>query len=74
MPLREFECKQCRKSFELLVRGDEPALCPGCGGEDLIRHLSVFAVNRGPAEAAPAPGGCGRCGDPRGPGSCALDG
>jgi putative FmdB family regulatory protein len=77
MPIFEYECRQCRQGFELLVRGGTVAECPGCGGRDLAKQLSVFAVGRtsgGGGRSAPEPAApCGTCGDPRGPGSCARD-
>ena len=78
MPIHEFACRACGHRFEELVRGSERPACPHCQATDLEKLLSVFAV-KGPADDAPAlgpglgPGPCGSCGDPRGPGACALD-
>jgi putative FmdB family regulatory protein len=71
VPIVEFACAACDRVFEDLVRGEERPACPGCGGRDLRRRFSTFGVGA-PAPAPPA-GGCGSCGDPRGPGSCALE-
>jgi putative FmdB family regulatory protein len=76
MPLFEYECRGCGRHFEYLTReGREPS-CPACSGVDLQKLLSVFAVSGGSGEksggAMPA-GACGRCGDPRGPGSCSMN-
>jgi hypothetical protein len=41
----------------------------------LTAQLSVFAVAAKGASSSPSAnpvGGCGTCGDPRGPGSCSL--
>ncbi len=76
MPLYEYVCRGCRHGFEALVLGGDTPQCPECRTTDLERVLSVVAIGRGGREAAPmaAPsGGCGSCGDPRGPGACALD-
>jgi putative FmdB family regulatory protein len=75
MPLYEYACKQCRHEFEALVRGAEAPECPACRGRELERRLSVFAAHTTGAAPrfASAPGACGSCGDPRGPGACALD-
>jgi putative FmdB family regulatory protein len=75
VPLFEYRCQGCSKTFEVLVRGDTRAQCPACQGESLEKLFSVFAVNASGAEPAPkmAAGPCGSCGDPRGPGSCALN-
>ena len=73
MPLYEFQCKGCGHEFEDLVLGSSRPVCPCCNGQRLERLLSVFAVN-GPADdAMAAPGACGSCGDPRGPGACSMD-
>jgi putative FmdB family regulatory protein len=75
MPLYEYACKQCDRQFELLVRGSDTPECPSCHGRDLERRLSVFAAHTS-GSAAPrsfAPGPCGSCGDPRGPGSCSMN-
>jgi len=69
MPLYEYSCRPCGRTFEALVRsGDEPA-CPVCGSAELTRLLSVVSVG-GPPPASMGP--CGTCGDPRGRGSCAI--
>ena len=74
MPLYEYACKQCDHQFEALVRTTEVPECPACHGRELERRLSVFAAHTaGAAPTRNAPGPCGSCGDPRGPGSCGLD-
>jgi putative FmdB family regulatory protein len=74
MPLYEYECRDCGRQFETLVRGSETPHCPACAGENLEKALSTFAVSSGDrAAAAAAPGACGSCGDPRGPGACSLN-
>jgi putative FmdB family regulatory protein len=76
MPMFEYRCQGCGKQFETLVRGGDRVQCPSCQGESLEKLLSVFAVNAsGASEPAPrmAGGPCGSCGDPRGPGACALN-
>ena len=75
MPLYEYTCRACDHPFEVLVRNAEPPMCPACHSQDLERRLSVFAAHSGgtPRTTASAPGPCGTCGDPRGPGACSLD-
>jgi putative FmdB family regulatory protein len=75
VPLYEYVCRRCAHEFEELVfGGDEAPRCPRCQAGEVERVMSVVAVGRSesarPAAAAPAP--CGTCGDPRGPGSCAV--
>jgi putative FmdB family regulatory protein len=73
MPIFEYVCRACDHHFEALVYGAQKAECPNCHGDKLAPQLSVFAVSsKGGSTAAPSVGGCGTCGDPRGPGSCSL--
>jgi putative FmdB family regulatory protein len=78
MPLFEYECRDCGHHFEYLTRGGQSPACPSCSSDALQKLLSVFAVNTGASAAdSAAPrqefGGCGHCGDPRGPGSCSMN-
>jgi len=62
MPLFEYACKSCDHRFEWLTRGSATP--------------SVFAArSASPSSGATQVpmGGCGTCGDPRGPGSCSLN-
>jgi len=54
LPILEFKCAKCGKSFEWLklASKDEP-VCPHCGGGEFERLLSTFAVGAGVREAAP---------------------
>jgi len=73
MPIFEYVCKDCHHAFEAIVRGSARPQCPRCESRKLDQKLSVFAVGGGkPSSDSPA-GACGSCGDPRGPGACALD-
>ena len=71
MPIYEFECKGCGRTFEHLSRGMQPdaekAACPNCHSRNTVRKLSVFAVAQGAstgsaAESCEAPGGSCCCG------------
>jgi putative FmdB family regulatory protein len=74
MPLRDYQCRRCGKSFEALVKTGEDAPCPGCASVDVERKLALFARPAGEGGEGGADfGGCGTCGDPRGPGACRLD-
>jgi len=74
MPLFEYQCKSCSKEFELLVRGSETPACPACRSTELEKRLSVFAAHAGgSSREMSAPGPCGACGDPRGPGACSIN-
>jgi putative FmdB family regulatory protein len=47
MPIYEYECRQCGHRFEflLLPSANRTPACPECGGQELERLLSGFAVN-----------------------------
>ncbi|MDQ7030743.1 MAG: zinc ribbon domain-containing protein [Ardenticatenia bacterium] len=66
MPLYEYTCLDCHRSFEMLRKFSEaevPAPCPRCGSEETVRHLPVFVVHgSGNAEAGPTAGGGCACG------------
>ena len=73
MPIFEYVCKECEHEFEALVYGSEKAACPKCKSRQLAPQLSVFAVATKSGTTFPrTSGGCGSCGDPRGPGACSL--
>jgi putative FmdB family regulatory protein len=77
MPLFEYVCNDCRKSFERIVpRYDSPADCPHCNSTRVEKQLSVFAVagskSDGASDFAGSEGGCGRCGAAE-PGMCQMD-
>ena len=77
MPIYEYVCKECRKGFEVLVRGSMVPECPSCRSTSLHKQLSVFSASAptafGAAKSIPELSACGTCGDPRGPGACSLD-
>ena len=45
MPIYEYECRGCEHRFEQVVLPTTTPACPECGGQDLERLLSMFAVN-----------------------------
>jgi putative FmdB family regulatory protein len=53
MPVFEYRCTACRKRFSLLVgvvAGGSEARCPACGGVELRKLISRFAVTRSEEE------------------------
>jgi putative FmdB family regulatory protein len=69
MPIFEYECKECRTAFELLVRSDTKVACPSCESERVVKRLSLFAAHtKKSSDVLPAchtgERGCdlGRCG------------
>lgn len=71
MPIFEYQCRQCSKDFEMLVRESSPPKCPRCGGTDLHKKLSAFAAITS-STAGDIPAGCQACGMPGGPGACGF--
>ena len=65
MPIFEYRCRECGKSFEAIVHSSSPrTVCKSCGSKKVDQLLSVFAVAGGSSTAAAEPGPCG-CGAPR---------
>ena len=55
MPIYEYRCADCDRSFEALVRpGDRGAQCPKCHGSKLTREMSTFAARSNGNGAAAA--------------------
>ena len=40
MPLFDFRCPSCDKTFEVLVLGSRTPCCPQCGNESLEKQVS----------------------------------
>lgn len=60
MPIYEYACQGCQKSFELLIRGDEQPTCPTCAGTKLEKQFSVPAAHvAGGSRDLPMAGGGG---------------
>ena len=47
MPIYEYQCRACQHQFEAIVRVSELPRCPACGGQELDRLISQFAVDSG---------------------------
>ena len=74
MPVYEYACKKCGHEFEELVFGDEKPVCPKCKAKSPEKKFSVFGTQgESGGTAQELPPGCGRCGDPRGPGACSMN-
>lgn len=62
MPIYEYECRECKTSFELLMRSDTKVACPSCESERVVRKLSLFAVHVGHSEQTIPSCATGECG------------
>ncbi len=66
MPIYEYHCRHCGKSFEDLVRlgtPDEQIECPHCHQRRAHRLLSVFSGQTGQGSRLVASSAAGSCGD-----------
>ena len=66
MPIYEYSCSSCGRTFEELIlraADEEEVACPGCGSDHLDRLVSAPAIRGGGGEAS-AGGGrdCGPVG------------
>ncbi|MFC1525145.1 zinc ribbon domain-containing protein [Planctomycetota bacterium] len=69
MPIYEFQCSQCNKCFETLIRkqADQNSLaCPACGNKDLEKLLSSCGlISRGEntdgSSSSPSRSSCDSC-------------
>lgn len=43
MPIFDFRCLDCNKTFELLVKAATQPACPTCGGQKLEKQVSLPA-------------------------------
>jgi putative FmdB family regulatory protein len=66
LPIYEYRCGACERTFEELVRSSsEEIACPACASREVKRLLSVFSSARdirsfaGGAEPPSTGGGCG---------------
>lgn len=66
MPIFEYKCQKCGHVIEVLQKGRNATkqTCPECGGTDMKKLLSGFAVAQArpsvPAcDSCPSPGACG---------------
>ncbi len=71
MPIFDYKCSNCGRSFDTLVRScDEVVQCPDCGSSDVARLLSKFGFKSGSRFSSSSGCSCGSCGG----GSCSSCG
>ncbi len=65
MPIFEFDCIACGKTFEKLVRSSnmpiENIACPSCGGTRVMKKLSMFAAKSSGGASASASASASDC-------------
>ena len=55
MPVYEYRCRGCGEEFEAFLLGvSETILCPGCGGLDLQKKVSVTSCSSGGCGPSPS--------------------
>ena len=54
MPIYEYRCAKCDRSFEAFVRPGDAAECPHCHGSRLTREMSTFAARANSGDGAAA--------------------
>jgi putative FmdB family regulatory protein len=55
MPIYEYRCANCDRSFEAFVRnGDDSTQCPHCHNSKLTREMSTFAARSSNGDSASA--------------------
>lgn len=62
MPIYEYSCRSCGRTFDHFVKSmNSPHAphCPHCESTDVGRLHSTFAARQGTADNAPGPGPCG---------------
>ena len=62
MPIYEFVCNECKKTFERFVmnpRAVEEVKCPKCGSKDVEKLLSTFSCCPGSGAGAGLSSSCG---------------
>lgn len=69
MPIYEYCCQDCQRTFEkrrLMSQADDAAECPECGSAHTQRGLSLFAAfsksSGGASQSVAGGGGCSGCG------------
>jgi putative FmdB family regulatory protein len=56
MPIYEYQCLECGKRFEKLVRSRNSSLeleCPKCGGRKVRKLLSAFGIHASGSASEP---------------------
>jgi putative FmdB family regulatory protein len=60
MPIYEYHCRNCDRTFEVLVRADTTISCQHCGSSSVDKLVSVPFVSSGQATRQAGHTCCGR--------------
>ncbi len=59
MPIYEYHCRGCRRTFEQIVLSKrEKVSCPKCNSKRVEKQLSVFSAPATQSEKTASAGGC----------------
>jgi putative FmdB family regulatory protein len=64
MPIYEYECRRCGRTFDKLVRGmagAETPACEFCGSPEVSRKVSAFAFSGEGMKSSSSGSSCGSC-------------
>jgi putative FmdB family regulatory protein len=61
MPIFEFRCEKCKKTFETLVFGSQAVSCPKCKSKKVKKLMSAFSHSSEGKFTSSAGSGCGTC-------------
>ncbi len=61
MPIFEFRCEKCKKTFETLVFGSQEVCCPKCKSKKVKKLMSAFSHSSEGKFTSSAGAGCGTC-------------
>jgi putative FmdB family regulatory protein len=63
MPIYEYHCDKCNKTFETLVLGGDTPSCPDCSNENVSRVLSAcgFVSKSGSGQTVSSSAGASSC-------------
>jgi putative FmdB family regulatory protein len=61
MPIFEFRCEKCKKTFETLVFGSQAVSCPKCKSKKVKKLMSAFSHSSEGKFTSSAGPGCGTC-------------
>ena len=64
MPIFEYRCEKCKKTFETLVFGNQEVSCPTCKGKKVKKLMSAFSHASDGKFTSSAGPGCGPAAPP----------